>query len=153
MQVFDKVISTSMEATGESDVNDCFSDVSAQMGGNLQSSYQTMMENTETKMQESYKKICELQGLEELLRTSVAPSDASKASLDELVSGAKSAEKEALKAAIGLLDGEVRQTKEALNRLKSQIQDQVAMANEECQNMMAAAAHCQGSSGAGSSKQ
>ncbi|KAJ1383746.1 hypothetical protein B484DRAFT_484835 [Ochromonadaceae sp. CCMP2298] len=148
--VFDKVISTSMEATGESDVKDCFAELSHQMGSNLQSSFQTMMSNTEAKMQHSYKKICELQVLEEVLRNSVASSDGASAPLDGLVSSAKSAEKETLRAAIGQLEGDVRQAKDSLDRLKSAIHIEIASANEECNKMMAAAAHC-GQPTAGSS--
>ncbi len=104
-----------------------------------------MIYKAETKMQESYDSISQLQKLEDIIRNSMnldscGDSSLVDAPLNELVISEKQKEKERLTAAIQQLDGDVRRTKDSLSRLKAQVQNEIAAATEECQKMSVAAA-------------
>jgi len=109
-----------------------------------------MMNNAETKMQESYASIAKMQKLEEIIRSSMnleGDADSSgygmdvvEGQLSTLILNEKQKEKDRLTAAILQLDGEVRRNKDVLSRLKAQVQNEIAAATEECQKMSVAAA-------------
>ena len=64
--------------------------------------------------------------------------------LNEVIEETKQKEKKQLALAIHQLDEDVKKTKELLSRLKTQVQNEIAAATEECQKMSFAAAQCGG---------
>ena len=147
LQVYDKALNESINSIGGAELKECCSD--AQIANNIQNVFVNMIYRAETKMQESYDKISQIQKLEDIIRNSMlleagsnetALTNGIEVPLNELVISEKQKEKERLTAAIQQLDGDVRRTKDSLSRLKAQVQNEIAAATEECQKMSVAAA-------------
>eukprot|EP01032_Pedospumella_encystans_P016168 gene16168-18455_t len=141
--VYDKALNESINSIGGAELRECCTD--AQVANNIQNVFVNMIYKAETKMQESYDSISQLQKLEDIIRNSMNLDTSGDSSLvdgplNELVISEKQKEKERLTAAIQQLDGDVRRTKDSLSRLKAQVQNEIAAATEECQKMSVAAA-------------
>lgn len=149
-QVFDRALNESIKSIGTKELEDSSGGYDAQPGSDMSNAFVNMMNNAETKMQESYANIAKLQKLEEIIRNSMNSEgdadnsaygmDAVEGQLSAVIVNEKQKEKERLTAAIQQLDGDVRRTRDVLSRLKAQVQNEIAAATEECQKMSVAAA-------------
>lgn len=154
LQVFDKALNESTNSVDSNELNGCCGSVKAQIGiSNVQKVYVNMIGKAQLSIEEAFDNICQLQNVEEIIRKSMnagGDTESSKelfeqarsvnSQLDILVHEEKEREKERLATAIQQLDLEVKRNREALSRLKSQVQNEIAAATEECQKMAVAAA-------------
>mmetsp|Transcript_22293 Transcript_22293/g.37295 ORF Transcript_22293/g.37295 Transcript_22293/m.37295 type:complete len:175 (-) Transcript_22293:117-641(-) len=149
-KVHSKAISESLNEVDQSQVNECFTNIQSQLGGTsgIRNVFQSIVSKSEERMAENFTKLCELKKIEDCLRHAVNPDGVSEMDINmdtvdgpmkEMILSTKTMEKEQLKTAIRQLDGEVKRTKENLNKLKADIQKEIALAGEECQKMSQAA--------------
>lgn len=148
--MFDRAVNESIKSIGTKELEDSSGGFDAEPGSDISNAFVNMMNNAETKMQDSYTSIAKMQKLEEIIRSSMnleGDADSSAYGMDvvegqlsAVILNEKQKEKERLTAAILQLDGEVRRNKDILSRLKAQVQNEIAAATEECQKMSVAAA-------------
>lgn len=154
--MFDKALDVSINGIGEQELNECCGGIKGQLGSNIQRVFINVISQSQRKMDESFKNICELNQLEEVLRNSMnagnpsvsaTPNTEDNYSIEgvegpwnALMLEERQKEKERITIAIQQLDSDVRRTKDLLHKLKSQVQNEIAAATEECQKMSLAAA-------------
>lgn len=153
--VFNKALDESLNSMNESDLDECFGNTKLQLGSNLQRLYMNMISKTESKIMTSFEQINELDKLEDTIRNSLHNKNNQATmitndfninsideSLNEVVLETKEIEKKQLVISLQHLESEVKKSKELLNRLRTQIHNEIAAATEECQKMSIVAAQC-----------
>jgi L-lactate utilization protein LutC len=154
VQVFEKAVQEAQNGMGPGDLGECCGAVKAQLSvSNVHKTYTNVINTAQSKMEEAYEDICRTHKLEEIIRKSMNSSEgaggsaqlsnqvqSTEAQFGAMITEEKEREKERLNAAIQQLELEVRRNRETLSRLKSQVQNEIAAATEECQKMAMAAA-------------
>lgn len=151
--MFEKVLDESKKGVTSIELKECCASLNnALLINSAQSIYQGTIDNACRAMEEEFANMCQLERIDVLIRKAMNEGSGEintegtdavrsvKSQFEALVVDEKEREKERLKAVIQQLDQEVRRNKEALTRLKNQVQNEITAAVEECQKMASAAA-------------
>lgn len=154
-QVFEKVLDESKKGVSTTDLKECCASLNnALLANSAQSIYQGTLDKAHKAIEEEFTSMCQLERIEVLIRKAMTEGSGESSTIAEgsdtvhsvksqfetLVLDEKEREKDRLRTAIQQLDQEVRRNKEALTRLKNQVQNEITAAVEECQKMASAAA-------------
>lgn len=154
--MFDKALNESINGIGNAELVECCGSLKGTQltVSNVQKAYVNMIGKAQRSMEDAFEKVCELQKVEDVIRRSmaadgesssfsVAQAEMAEKQFNALVAEEKERETERLSAAIQQLDADVKRHRDLLQRLKSQVQNEIAAASKECQKMALAVSHIQ----------